>query len=311
MHPSIVNKISHDLMLPKGFIYGIIAKIPESYRRIVLNTGRVVYQPSAELRLLQYWLVDYILNVGNQPLNSSTAYEIGNSIKSNAIIHKNSTHLLHMDVRNFFPSIGRVLLEPYFKKDLSQKLSDNDINFLLQIALWKGGLVMGAPSSPFLANRAMIPLDHQLEEIAKYNHLMYTRYSDDIIFSSKEPIAKSLVEEVENVLGTFNLRSNKRKTRFMGPGDKRVVTGLVVGDGAITLGGNRKKDLRRRIYKFMLNDKPTIQEALELLGHIQFAYSIEPHFVNKILVKYGTYNMSSESPSDVMIRIKSILEGAQ
>ena len=53
-----------------------------------------------------------------------------------------------------------------------------------QIACYKGKLPQGAPTSPILTNMVCAPLDTQLTKLAKKYNLQYSRYADDITFST-------------------------------------------------------------------------------------------------------------------------------
>jgi hypothetical protein len=98
-----------------------------------------------------------------------------------------------------------------------------------------GYLPQGAPTSPMLANLVARPLDEALEAHAHRSGLVYTRYADDMTFSTARDdlnfaSATGFVREAYAILARHGLQPNLAKTRIRGPGSRKVVLGLVVDD---------------------------------------------------------------------------------
>jgi hypothetical protein len=65
---------------------------------------------------------------------------------------------------------------------------------IAQIACLNGILPQGAPSSPVITNMICVPLDNALMHLAKKAGCVYTRYADDITFSTyKKSFDKDIV----------------------------------------------------------------------------------------------------------------------
>jgi RNA-directed DNA polymerase len=115
-----------------------------------------------------------------------------------------------------------------------------------------GFLPQGAPSSPLLSNLFMISIDQQLEVLATQHGLRYSRYSDDMTFSTNGKYsrerAKKLVHAVAAVIRTKGLRVNTRKTSIIPPGGRRVVLGLLVDGSEPRLSRKFRDTLRMHIY---------------------------------------------------------------
>jgi hypothetical protein len=164
---SVLSKMSEDLLIDKELIAATANGAAKHYKRFEIKSGRIIWQPSSRLKLLQYWVVDFMRSCDYAASSYATAYEPGCNILKNAKYHARNNHLLRMDVRHFFPSIGSPLIIPILKKlDCAPKLSNGDIDLIMRIVLLNDGLTIGAPSSPFFANRAMIPVDKKLVETA-------------------------------------------------------------------------------------------------------------------------------------------------
>jgi hypothetical protein len=135
----------------------------------------------------------------------------------------------------FCPRCGRELTHP-------------ERNYMYQ-GQREGHLPQGAPTSGLLSNLVMKPIDEWLWAYARRHRLRYTRYSDDMHFSSTSTsavtreVTDALVADVRNVLDAFGFRLNDRKTRVLRPGSRRQVLGLLVDGPTPRL----PKEMRRRI----------------------------------------------------------------
>jgi RNA-directed DNA polymerase len=82
-----------------------------------------------------------------------------------------------------------------------------------------------------LANIVCIQLDEQLTALAREAHCHFTRYADDIVFSTNDfdrCRARTLVRHISRLLSVYGLRANERKTHIVPPSARRIVTGLLV-----------------------------------------------------------------------------------
>ena len=103
---------------------------------------------------------------------------------------------------------------------------------IAQLACYKGKLPQGAPTSPIITNLICQVLDMHLLSLAKRYKLDYTRYADDLTFSTNN---KSFLEkwaefysELDRKIKKAGFSINERKTRIAYRDSKQVVTGLVV-----------------------------------------------------------------------------------
>ena len=149
---------------------------------------------------------------------------------------------------------------------------------------------MGAPTSPALSNAICFELDAQLTALAEELNATYTRYADDLFFSTNHRDVLGQVEaRVSDILGALEcpagLRLREDKTRHSSRKGRRRVTGLILGsDGHVHLGRSRKRFIRRQIHRW---DDLTPLERRQLAGLIAFAISIDADFANALILKYG------------------------
>lgn len=117
-----------------------------------------------------------------------------------------------------------------------------------------GYLPQGAPTSPMLANLAMRQMDEELEDLSHTFDLTYTRYADDMAFSSPNSDcldrekANIFVRKVYQVLGKWGLRPNLSKTKIRGPGARKVILGMLVDGTKLRLPKEYHDKLRMHFY---------------------------------------------------------------
>lgn len=254
---------------------------------------REILQPSKELKVIQRWLLRNILN--NFPVSEySYAYSKGNSIRKNALFHKNSKYILHTDITNFFPSITRQMLFGYFRNNRQiideLGLDDEDIKFMLDICLYKGKyLVVGSVASPRIANMVMYDFDLELKKkLDSMGEFYYTRYADDIVISSYDYIDKNLVDIVEKYITEYGFEMNHKKTFFMNKKGKRQITGVVIDNNSnkLTIGNRKYKQFERILYKYLVKNEGNEEYIRGYLAYIKELNIEQYRQIEKIYKKY-------------------------
>ena len=165
------------------------------------------------------------------------------SIATNAVDHKGKRWVLNVDLVDFFPTInfGRVrglLMKPPFEMGAAAA------TVCAQIVTYRNGLPQGAPTSPVLSNFIAATLDRRLLRLARQNKLVYSRYADDITFSTnlaQFPPAIAIREQIagggfkvaagdalEQAIAASGFAINANKVRIQGRGVQQTVTGIVV-----------------------------------------------------------------------------------
>src|ERR1019366_2128249 len=102
-----------------------------------------------------------------------------------------------------------------------------------------GHLPQGAPTSPMLANLAVASFDKEVAAIAADASLVYTRYADDLFLSTRGDFSRDraagVIGKVFESMGRIGLSPNVAKTRVSPPGTRKIVLGLGVESGRLTL----------------------------------------------------------------------------
>lgn len=226
------------------------------------------------------------------------AYRKNIGIKHNALQHQNSRYLLKMDFQDFFHSISPELFFSIIE-EFNIDLTKDDRFLLKQLLFWcpskksDGKLILsiGAPSSPLISNFIMYIFDKILSDDCKKRGVTYTRYADDITFSTNKKnslfeipaVVKSLL--LEQLDGAISIKESK--TVFSSTAHNRHITGVTLtNDNKISIGRKRKRYLSSMIHKYSLGILPS-EEISYLQGFLSFANDIEPDFKQKMIAKYS------------------------
>ena len=295
------KKILADINIFPHELNRIISTAPHRYKVYFIPKRnskelRRVAQPAQELKTLQLWLIDHIKML--LPVhNFAVAYRDGVSIKHNALMHSNKRYVLKMDFQNFFPSIKQTDIERHFAKYFNGNLDSEDLNDITRLTLWappeKSGrqLCIGAPSSPFLSNSILFDFDNLVHDYCVTQNVTYSRYADDLVFSTNEPNILTQVEgfiyKAINLIEYPKLKVNEKKTIHTSKGRGISVTGVVITPiGKLSIGRDRKRTIRSSIDYFN-NSKLSYKEVAKLNGLLAFAQDIEPSFIASMKMKYG------------------------
>lgn len=301
MSTPIIRALQAATGLGEVQILRLIVRSPHTYKvyTIPKKTGgeRVIAQPAKETKYLQRWLITNLFSA--LPIHdSATAYKVDASIKKNAAAHIENPYLSKFDFRNFFPSIGESDLIAHFTKHLGTRLCEVDIQHVARLCSFiaKGSKVrslsVGAPSSPLLSNSIMYEFDTMISAWCRKNGLAYTRYADDLTFSTKTKGIASEIEamicEVTSSLAYPKLALNRKKTVHLSKKYQRRVTGIIINNsGQLSIGRERKRAISSLIHRHSIQ-LLTLEETYHLQGLLGFANDIEPAFVASMRKKYGT-----------------------
>ena len=176
--------------------------------------------------------------------NISHAFEKNKSIITNAVIHRNKRYILNIDLEDFFDCFHFGRVKGFFEKNRNFKLPTEVATIIAQITCFNGCLPQGAPSSPIITNLICQILDNRLSKLSKAYKLDYTRYADDLTFStnSKDFLTnyQTFFQKLEEEIIQAGFRINTDKTSLRYRDSKQVVTGLIV---------NKKINVDRSFYR--------------------------------------------------------------
>ncbi len=259
---------------------------------------RIIAQPSRELKIYQRTFLENF----SLPVHSAAmAYRKGLSIKDNADAHRKQKYLLRMDLENFFNSIKPDLFWDVWEKfGKLPSLNEDDKKSLNQLLFWcpskrRGGklvLSVGAPTSPMVSNFCLYHFDLALSEYCDSERVVYTRYADDLTFSTNFPdvlerFPKLIQTMLEKEFG-YQIQVNRSKTVFSSKKHNRHVTGITLANsGKLSIGRERKRYIKHLVHQFKMGELVNAEDIAHLKGLLAFANHIEPEFCRALKRKYG------------------------
>ena len=304
---SIVKKIAEENGVPEHLINRIVNSSNHAYKtyEIAKKNGdtRTICHPSKKVKALQYWLNQNVFC--HLPVHSSVySYRSGLSILDVAKEHVGKKYFLKLDFKAFFPSITADDLRRHLHKHNNLvELDRDDIEVALKIVSYQEALTIGSPSSPILSNSILYDFDDKLTLFCIDKGVTYTRYADDLTFSTNDSNVlteiNSFTRELLQGFDGVNLKINEDKTQFLSKKGRVRILGLILtSDGKISVGREKKREIRSLVNRFKYdaiepdhdfngNVLSTVEEKKRSLqGYISFIESIEPDFISSLKNKY-------------------------
>jgi len=263
-------KTLHDLAeilgyKPSALAY-ILYKIPDAqkYNKFTIpkRSGgeREISAPTAQLKRLQRHLANALyacrdeIDADSGRRSLSHGFRRKHSIITNARPHKRRRYVLNLDLKDFFPTFNFGRVRGFFIHNNSFKLDEKVATIIAQIACFENSLPQGSPCSPIIADLIAHVLDVRLAQLAKQHQFTYSRYADDITFSTGHrefppavvaPVSTGSPEwapgaDLANVIQKTGFTVNPKKTRMQFRMSRQLVTGLTV---------NAKVNIRQEYYR--------------------------------------------------------------
>lgn len=311
---------------PKALSY-ILYKIPQinKYKEFTIpkkNGGeRRIKAPVDKVKHLQRRLAD-LLNQCFDEISQkeghkkslSHGFRKDHSISTNANNHTNKRHVFNIDLQDFFPSINFGRVRGFFIKNSHFELNPKIATIIAQIACHNNELPQGSPCSPIISNLIGHLLDIRMANFAKKTKCTYSRYADDLTFSTNrkefpEKIAlqnngnewassRMLKKEIEKVGFTVN----EKKTSLQYKTSRQIATGLVV---------NKKVNIKKEYYRQTRSMCHSLFQSNEFfLGN---TYSAEPAMSENAKINGTSPTVNSKTPlpnknaKGKIIQLESIL----
>jgi RNA-directed DNA polymerase len=217
------------------------------------GASRIINAPNDDLVLLLH-CIDVLVKIVSKPHHKAYGFVEGKSIVDGAKIHVGKNYVYNIDLKDFFHSfdLNRVKMG-FYNQPFNLKGELEPIAYMIACLTTykingKRVLPQGSPSSPSITNLLCWRLDHRLSGLAKRFGVDYTRYADDITFSSNHNCYKDkFLTELKRIIKVEGLSINPKKTRLQSNLIRQEVTGLTVNQ-KLNVTGKYIKDVRMYLY---------------------------------------------------------------
>jgi RNA-directed DNA polymerase len=211
-------------------IFSIRIRPRKHYRSFTLKkkdgSSRQIDTPRTYLKVIQWWILDNILS-HVKIADNVFGFVAGRSAIQNAQFHLGQKHLLNIDIKQFFPSITVDQAQAIFQ---SLGYHQEVAKMLAELCCLDDRLPQGAPTSPAIANLVLRELDQTLSLLVARDGGRYSRYADDLTFSSQSRITTEFLAMVRQAVADTGFELKADKTRFRGSEGRMEITGIVINE---------------------------------------------------------------------------------
>lgn len=280
---------------------------------------RQITAPRTQNYMMMLSAINVLLRSMYTPSEYAMGFTDGRSVVTNANVHVGMEYVYNIDLKDFFPSIHQArvwkrLQVPPFKftqpianllaglccmKDAREDENGNKTNVYV--------LPQGAPTSPVITNMICDKLDYYLSRLARRFNMNYTRYADDITFSSMRFVYSKngkFIQELHRIIKEQGFTINESKTRLQRRGARQEVTGIIVSD-KLNVTQRYVRDIRNLLYMwdrygYNVAYSKFFPKYKEEKGHIKKG---NPDLINVIEGKLMYLKMVKGEEDSVYIRL--------
>jgi RNA-directed DNA polymerase len=248
---------------------------------------RDIYAPNDELKKIQKKL-NYYLQASYLCVKPEEAHGfvinpgyLGAkcNIVENARPHTQKKYVLNIDLKDFFSNISGKQVWGVFSSypfNYNEQIS----TALTLLTTYEGKLPTGAPTSPVISNFICLKLDAELKDCCATHLLAYTRYADDLTFSSNNPISDGVLLDITNRIKNNGFVINEKKLRIRSSNKKQMVTGIVVNE-KVNVDRTLLRKIKAMVYDLSKNGlRDATQKHFKLTGFADKKYQVQ--FINRL-----------------------------
>lgn len=277
-----INTLSTTMSLSPSMIYLLSKKSADFYKEFTVEKTsghkRKISSPSLPMKLVQRWILEQILEKIKVSNNSMAFVKGLSGCKKNAETHHDSLYILHLDIKDFFPSIDKKRVYGLFR---NLGYNNSVSNLLTNLCTLNGSLPQGGATSPYISNLICSRLDRRLSKLCSIRDILYTRYADDLIFSCDNKIHLQKIKNIiEDIIISEGFTLNESKTRILSRYGKMQVNGITLNDKKLKVDKKIKRMVRAKIHHMFA--KADFKEVHVVRGYISYISSIEDDYLEKI-----------------------------
>lgn len=286
---------------------------------------RQISAPSKVLKYVQKRFLDVYLNTLRYPEHVA-AYVPKKTLRDTALKHAGKPIVIIMDLKDFFPSTRRAWIRNMIQDTwgYSHRVAGlmADLVTIPVPGLGHTAYVVpqGAPTSGAICNWvACHRLDPQILEICDRWGMTYTRYADDLEFSTVEKLSREQVNtfklEILQAVFDSGYRANKKKTRVARAGRQQRLLGMTINEKPNVM-RKQFRNLRAQIHNCKLRGFDTVAaerglpsgEALKskIVGMISYYHMVNPAKAAQLRNAYATIENSQGPVTNEILHLLSV-----
>ena len=262
MNTDRIAVLCNDRATPEMYELKVIPKFRRSKGRKIKVGERQLHVPNDQLKALQSEILQWIQPARLLIHPAAHGFMPNRGIRTSAEQHVGARFVLRIDLKDFFPSIqiGQVEQSLRVSKNCTSQM-------LVAISRWcfyRGVLPQGAPTSPYLSNVASYRMDHRITTLCekwrsertddklRMEPITYTRYADDLIFSSDYPYLYDITRIIKKIVASCGWQVNTDKTILRRHCARQVVTGVTVNE-KVSVPRPTRRALRGRLHRLIMD----------------------------------------------------------
>ena len=273
-----------ELRLSSNLVYWLASEDKARYQVFKIKkkdkSDRTIASPVLSLKMVQRWILENILyRIKNSPYSFGFEKCGVSPLVSCAEKHKNNLYILKMDIKNFYPSILKEKIYYIFSEiGYNTEVS----NLLTNICTYDNELPQGAVTSPYISNLILRKLDLRIAGYCNKRDIVYTRYADDLTFSSdNREVLRKIHGMIKKIVKDEGFLLNDKKTIFMTPKGHKKILGVTVNNGMVKVSRELKRNLRALIHLQIATGDYSCNEQIK--GYISYINSIETGYKQKMI----------------------------
>lgn len=290
------------LSVPLEKLHALAGKAEKAYFTYHIpkrdGRSRTIHAPYPRLKSVQRSILDeFLTGIPLRP--EAEGFRKNRSIVTNSRRHIDKKVVIRLDLEDFFPSITS---ERVFGLFQALGYTHEVSSLLTRLTTYRGALATGAPSSPAISNLVCRRLDRRLFGLGEKMKFQYSRYADDLAFSSQNSRLAQLLPFLREIIRDEGFEVNRSKTRILRSGGQQKVTGIIVNRKPniarkeirilrAILHNCRQGGIRRQAYKYAKEVKrvsnpqsyPLLLFKASLRGKIDHIRQVNPEIGEKLL----------------------------
>lgn len=274
---------------------------------------RVIQEPKSYLKEAQRRVMQILARFGYGPSPFAHGFVNRRSRKTNAIPHVGNSRMLKIDLKDFFGSCKPEMVIAALN---TREVPAWVLRVVSRLCFLGGGLPQGAPSSPMLSNITARELDFRLSGLClqfrrsggvqqRHEPIAYTRYADDMTFSSRYDKLNQLLYPVKRIVKDCGFSIKPSKTRYFTRPKRLETCGVVVSDKKINAKRHQRRYWRGRLHKMsedirqgrvppgmFLKSNGSLhslskKKLRQIMGNISAIVDISPQDREALMTKFG------------------------